>query len=81
MRASPDADLTELLSDHGRGTTHTRRRPASSSAPDTHPALPDAHLDRHGQLALSSASDDEDIRAFVDTVCDCVALRCQHLRT
>lgn len=75
------ADLAELLDDHGRGTTHTPATTGTyTSAPDTHPALPDAHLDLHGQLALSPASDDEDVRAFVEMAAECARLRCEHLR-
>lgn len=74
-------DLNSLLKDHSRGTTATPRSSGQySSAPDDHPALPPAHISKHGLVVLTEDAEEEEIRAFTEMATECVALRCEYLK-
>lgn len=73
-------DLPDLLGRHARGNTATAERPPRiTSAPDTHPVLPDEHLRAHGLPILDDQPDPAEQAAFGTLAAACVANRCQHL--
>ena len=77
---SGTADLEELLRHHNRGTTLTPALPGRySSAGDTHPQLPQAHLREHGAITLTPDADAETLREFAELVGECVSLKCEFL--
>lgn len=74
-------ELNSLLTDHGRGTTTTPRASGKFSyAPNDHPSIPPEHIARHGLVVLAEDADEEEIRAFVEMVSECVVLRCEYLK-